>query len=58
MRQRLLARMRDNATDQPQVWTPGGMVGESDVVGKIKFTKTQLKFLEDRGMKLPGTNTS
>ena len=49
-------RMRDNATDQPQVWTPGGMVGESDVVGKIKFTKTQLKFLEDRGMKLPGTN--
>ena len=49
-------RMRDNATDQPQVWTPGGLVGESDVVGKIKFTKTQLKFLEDRGMKLPGTN--
>ena len=49
-------RMRDNATDQPQVWTPGGMVGESDVVGKIKFTKTQLKFLEDQGMKLPGTN--
>ena len=49
-------RMRDNATNQPQVWTPGGMVGESDVVGKIKFTKTQLKFLEDRGLKLPGTN--
>ena len=49
-------RMRDNATDQPQVWTPGGLVGESDVVGKIKFTKTQLKFLEDEGLRLPGTN--
>ena len=49
-------RMRDNATDQPQIWTPGGLVGESDVVGKIKFTKTQLKFLEDQGLRLPGTN--
>ena len=49
-------RMRDNATDQPQVWTPGGMVGESDVVGKIKFTKTQVKFLDDQGLKLPGAN--
>ena len=25
-----------------------GMVGESDVVGKIKFTKTQVRFLEDQ----------
>ena len=49
-------RVRDNATDQPQIWTPGGLVGESDVVGKIKFTKTQVKFLDELGLKLPGAN--
>ena len=49
-------RIRDNQTDQPQVWTAGGMITDSDVVGKIKFTKTQVKFLEERGLMLPGSN--